>query len=297
MQLNSQIAVAKNNTTLLEFLDAMYFEPKSAWPELGASRIRIAIKDYSDRKNIKYCWNNVGTEEVSCLYEEVKKLPITPESTQFYGDEIEYLETLKKSCERTTSADAAMRLEHMLAQNPGLDPNEMDAVTAVKTQTASDKDALLKDIQARIQVLKKKQEEAQNARITLFTEHKILPYAGYRNPENDKEFMTTSCTISYNPAMRFPIVVEIGNGWATKLSDDTGRVKWQNEHDVTLLKKMLTVSDFLKMLKKCCTFIDSMIACGLQNYFDASVLAFAEKKTKGMAGSANDAESVDGANE
>lgn len=290
MQLNNQIAVSKNTKTLLEFLDAMYFTQDSAWPELDSSRIRIAISDYSNRnEKALYRWNNLKSDDIAAIYKAVEKLPEKTQ-TDVLDDSISFLQSLLKTVQRGAGAASAASLEQMLADNPGLDPNELSAVVTVKEQTEKEKQALLGDIQAKIAGLQKKKEEASKP-ITLFSDHKIFPYDAYKNPENENERLTTGCTITYNPTMRYPIVVEVGQGYATPVIDQkTGQVKWSGEHDYVALKKMLSVVEFQKMLRRVRTFCDAMVTCGLQNYFEMSTRNFAERRSKGIAGGNNDAE-------
>lgn len=252
-KLNNQIAVAKNSKTLLEFLDAMYFTSDSAWPEMGSSRIRIAISDYSVKgEKPKYKWDNIKAEAVEEMLDVLDSIP-------------SYNAGFTK-----TALNELEHLERMFSKNPGIDPEELAEI-----RTSMDK--LTKEM------------DAATKQITIYEEHKILPYESYKNPENETERLTTGAKIVYNPAMRFPIIVEIGQGYATPAVSDSGQVTWKNEHDYVALKKLLSVKDFKRMLKKVQVFYKAMISCGLEDYYAKSTQQFMERSSMGVAGDVNDA--------
>ncbi len=78
-KLSPQIAVSKNNKTIIEFLDRLKFEDNSAQVESSFSRIRIGIQDFSGQTHI-YKWANVTPENIRTAYNNLCMLDTTPVS-------------------------------------------------------------------------------------------------------------------------------------------------------------------------------------------------------------------------
>ena len=228
-KLSPQIAVSKNNKTIIEFLDRLKFEDNSAQVESSFSRIRIGIQDFSGQTHI-YKWANVTPENIRTAYNNLCMLDTTPVSA--------YEECM----------------------------NDLIQIINYAAQTGSSQDAI-NMIDGKIREYQAKVEQGKKT-ISLFEEKKILPYENYRNQQNPNEFLITGCRIYYNPAMRIPIIFEISQGYGQAVKDQVGRVQFRNEHDTVVTKKMLTITEAKSVLGKVVRFCDSMAQIATQHYFD-----------------------------
>ena len=257
--LNNQIAVIKNSKTLVEFLDNLNFEKNCAWPETNTSTIRLAVSDYSNKnEKAKYARINLTTRDIDEIASRLNRLPMYRAS--FSKVAIGEIQTLKK----------------IFSKNPGVEPEE------------------LKEFDKSLAKLKK-EIESKTEKVELFSTKKIIPYKSYQNPENEKEYRTNGCSISYNPTMKNPIIIEVGNGWATLVKKPDGTINYSNEHDYVPLKKFLTLSDFRKMINKVQMFIEAMIQCGIKEYYKKSQDSYDvfDRESAGVHGGINDAGTFD----
>lgn len=229
-KLDPQIAVAKNNKSIIESLDRLKFEQSSAQVESSFSRVRIGIQDFSSKPS-KYGWANVSPEQLRTAYDNLVNLNASPAAAY-------------ELCQNDM-----MQIMGMLTQNPCISPNELGFV-----------DSKLRENYARIEQAKKM--------TVLFEEKKILPYDNYRNPNNSGEHLITGLRIVYNPEMRVPVIFEISQGYGVAQRDDTGRVKYGGEHDTFTLKKFLTISEAKSFLGKTVRFCDAMAAIATRKYFE-----------------------------
>lgn len=260
-KLNSQIAVIKNKKSLLEFLDHMSFSKDSAWPEASKySSIRVGIGDYSNpSRGNRYISFNLSTGDIGEIADRLEKIPLY--SAAFSKTAISELETLKK----------------IFSKNPAVEPEELN------------------EIEKSIKKLNDEIEE-KTKMIVLYSAKKIIPYEKYKNPANDKEYQTKSCSILYNPSLRNPIVVEIGQGWATLIRKEDGTINFNNEHDYESLKKFISLSDFKKIIKKVQVFISSILQCGIRHYYEKSQedeFEIFDRESQGIHGDINDVSDFD----
>lgn len=237
-KLNPQIAVAKNNKSVIETLDRLKFEDSSAQVESSFSRVRIGIQDFSGKPS-KYAWANMTPEEIRTAYDNLCNLNASPA--------VAY-----EVCQNDM-----LQIMQMLTQNPGISPNELGFV-----------DAKLRENYARIEQAKKM--------TVLFEEKKILPYDNYRNPNNSGEHLITGLKIVYNPEMRVPVIFEVSQGYGVAQRDDTGRVKYGGEHDTITLKKFLTISEAKSFLGKTVRFCDAMAAIATRRYYELKLSGLCE---------------------
>ncbi|MCR5479470.1 MAG: hypothetical protein K6F27_06380 [Ruminococcus sp.] len=237
-KLSPQIAVSKNNKTIIEFLDRLKFEDNSAQVESGFSRIRIGIQDFSTPNHI-YKWANVTPENIRTAYNNLCQLKTSPAAAY-------------EECQKDM-----IQIIQMLMNNPGVSPNELGFI-----------DAKIRENASRIEKAKK---------ITpLFEEKKILPYETYKNQNNPNEYLITGCRIYYNPAMRIPVIFEVSQGYGQAVKDQVGRVQFRNEHDTVALKKMLTVTEAKSVLGRVVRFCDSMAQIATQRYFELKASGLGE---------------------
>lgn len=238
-KLNPQIAVAKNNKTIIEFLDRLKFESNSAQVESSYSRIRIGIQDFSGEKPF-YLWDNLTPEDVRSTYEALQNLPAIT-STEVETAAIRDLEEIKR----------------MLEKNPGIEPEELHLV------------------ENKINGFKALAEKKKQP-VILLQEKKILPYEGSKNPNNPNEYLITGCKIYFNPTMRIPVIFEVSQGYGIAKKDEIGRVQFSGEHDARTAKKMLTLKDASSMLRKVVRFCDNMAKIATDKYFDLKVSGYGE---------------------
>ena len=242
-KLNPQIAVSKNNKTILEFLDRLKFEDNSAQVESAYSRIRVGIQDFGGHQSI-YKWANVTPEQVRTAYANLCSLDTSPAAA---------LEQ---------SQQELIQIIQMLSnQRIGIDPNIMGYI-----------DGKIREYGGRI-------EQARKF-TSLLEEKKILPYDSYKNPQNPNEYLITGIKIYYTPSLRIPIVFELSQGYGQAFKDEVGRVKYGNEHDTVTVKKMLTITEAKSVLGKVVRFCDAMAQIATQKYFELKTSGLAEETTQ-----------------
>ena len=173
-KLNPQIAVSKNNKTILEFLDRLKFEDNSAQVESAYSRIRVGLQDFGGHQSI-YKWANITPEQARTAYANLCALDTAPAAA---------LEQ---------SQQELIQIIQMLSNQP-TDPNIMGFI-----------DGKIREYGGRI-------EQARKF-TSLLEEKKILPYDSYKNPQNPNEYLITSIKIYYAPQLRIPIVFELSQGY------------------------------------------------------------------------------------
>ena len=240
-KLNPQIAVSKNNKTILEFLDRLKFEENSAQVESAYSRIRVGIQDFGGHQSI-YKWANVTPEQVRTAYTNLCALDTSPAAA---------LEQ---------SQQELIQIIQMLSNQP-VAPNIMGFI-----------DGKIREYGGRIEQAKKF--------TSLLEEKKILPYDSYKNPQNPNEFLITGIKIYYTPSLRIPIVFELSQGYGQAFKDEVGRVKYGNEHDTVTVKKMLTITEAKSVLGKVVRFCDAMAQIATQKYFELKTSGLAEETTQ-----------------
>lgn len=240
-KLNPQIAVSKNNKTILEFLDRLKFEDNSAQVESAYSRIRVGIQDFGGHQSI-YKWANITPEQARTAYANLCALDTAPAAA---------LEQ---------SQQELIQIIQMLSNQP-VDPNVMGYI-----------DGKIREYGGRIEQAKKF--------TSLLEEKKILPYDSYKNPQNPNEYLITSIKIYYAPQLRIPIVFELSQGYGQAFKDEVGRVKYGNEHDTITVKKMLTITEAKSVLGKVVRFCDAMAQIATQKYFELKTSGLAEETTQ-----------------
>lgn len=240
-KINTQIAVAKNNKTILEFLDRLKFEDNSAQVESSYSRIRMAINDFSGKESV-YNWCNLTPEQVRTAYDAVKNIKFV-NSTATEQSIVRDLENLYM----------------LMDKNPGTEDDELELVQKLK-------DKYLKAM------------EDKKAPVKLLEEKKILSYDTYKNPQNENENLITGCRIIYNPAMSYPITFEISHGYGVAKKSSDGRVTYSGEHDIKTVKKFLSLEEAKSMLRKVVRFCDNMSKIATDKYYDLKVSGYGEEE-------------------